>query len=127
MFDNCSNLTSFTSDLSSLSDGYYLFNRCSKLTSFNSNLSSLLRGNQMFYGCKLNSESLQNIANTINDLRLVTEVDKFDSTLGYIVLGISSDIPSDIKTSCGDLMVQKGWKVYFGYSLYGDGNPNWGF
>jgi hypothetical protein len=24
-------------------------------------------------------------------------------------------------------MVQKGWRVYFGYALYGDGYLNWGF
>jgi hypothetical protein len=41
MFANCTNLTSFTSNLSSLVIGPMMFNRCSKLTSFNADLPSL--------------------------------------------------------------------------------------
>jgi hypothetical protein len=51
MFRQCSNLTSFTSDLSSLTDGSYMFRQCSNLTSFNSELPSLTSGNNMFMVC----------------------------------------------------------------------------
>ena len=44
MFGWCTNLTSFSSDLSSLTDGWSMFGRCEKLTSFNSDLSNLTNG-----------------------------------------------------------------------------------
>jgi hypothetical protein len=53
----------------------------------------------MFSGCnKLNDESLQRIANYINDLRLVTSVDKYDEDLGYISLPSSVNFSNEIKT-----------------------------
>ena len=51
MFASCSNLTSFTSDLSSLTNGFSMFSYCSNLTTFSSDLSSLTNGNQMFTSC----------------------------------------------------------------------------
>ena len=51
MFYNCSNLTTFTSDLSSLTDGSFMFSYCSNITTFTSDLSSLTNGYQMFYNC----------------------------------------------------------------------------
>ena len=51
MFYNCSNLTTFTSDLSSLTNGQQMFYNCSNLTTFTSDLSSLTNGNGMFAGC----------------------------------------------------------------------------
>ena len=58
MFRMCSNLTTFSSDssgspvnLSSLTDGTYMFQKCSALTTFNSDLSSLTNGDNMFSNC----------------------------------------------------------------------------
>ena len=58
MFVNCKNLTTFTSDLSSLTRGYYMFSSCANLTTFTSgsngspvNLSSLTNGSGMFEWC----------------------------------------------------------------------------
>lgn len=51
MFHQCSNLTSFTSDLSSLTDGRYMFANCDNLTSFTPDLPSLTNGNSMFANC----------------------------------------------------------------------------
>ena len=48
MFVCCTNLTSFSSDLSSLVDGHYMFCECSNLTSFSSDLPSLKDGTDMF-------------------------------------------------------------------------------
>jgi hypothetical protein len=48
---NCSNLTSFDSDLTSLENGERMFNGCDKLTTFSSALPSLIDGYQMFNGC----------------------------------------------------------------------------
>ena len=50
MFQNCSYLTSFTSDLSSLDNGNYMFGR-SSIISFESDLSSLKTGDYMFTNC----------------------------------------------------------------------------
>ena len=45
-----SGLVSFTGDLSSLSNGSYMFFNCENLTTFDSDLSSLTNGEAMFYG-----------------------------------------------------------------------------
>lgn len=49
MFVECYNLESFSSDLSSLENGYSMFLGCSALTTFSSDLSSLTNGEQMFH------------------------------------------------------------------------------
>ena len=51
MFYQCGALTTFTSDLSSLIDGYYMFSNCSSLTSFDADLSSLTEAEYMFVSC----------------------------------------------------------------------------
>ena len=50
MFSNAS-ITSFSSDLSSLTNGYYMFNFCRNLTTFTSDLTSLTNGENMFEYC----------------------------------------------------------------------------
>ena len=51
MFFRCYNLASFTSEIPSLTDGTYMFDFCPNLTSFTSDLSSLVNGEYMFYHC----------------------------------------------------------------------------
>ena len=52
MFDFCENLTTFSSDLSSLTCGAEMFYCCNNLTTFNSDLSSLTEGDNMFNECE---------------------------------------------------------------------------
>ena len=52
MFYDCNYLTTFTSDLSSLSNGDRMFQMCTNLTTFTSDLSSLTSGDSMFYDCE---------------------------------------------------------------------------
>ena len=66
MFYYCQELTSFTFNLSSLTNGNSMFNGCYRLTTFTSDLSSLTKGSGMFQSCKLNVESVENIASSIN-------------------------------------------------------------
>ena len=54
MFFYCTNLESFSSDLSNLTNGYGMFYNC-KLESFNSDLSSLTNGTGMFSNSNLTS------------------------------------------------------------------------
>jgi hypothetical protein len=68
MFSDCDSLTSFSSDLPVLRIGRGMFFNCDNLASFNGDLSSLTEGDNMFWGCKLNAESIQYIADNINDL-----------------------------------------------------------
>lgn len=51
MFADCTNFTTFTSDLSSLTNGIQMFISCFALTSFTSDLSSLTNGGGMFINC----------------------------------------------------------------------------
>lgn len=92
MFLACNDLESFTGDLSSLRYGfgysYGMFQGCSKLINFVSNLSSLLDGDKMFSQCKLSLASVQNIADTINDLTA-------QSKTGKITIGMQASLRYD--------------------------------
>ena len=145
MFDYCSNLGSFASDLSSLVDGYYMFSNCSKLSSFNGDLSSLKNGDYMFHFCtslssfksnlssltnalwmfnrtKLDTQSVQNIADTIKDITDLTSSDgcSCDETLGAIAIDIANTTPNTEENTAFRQMVDKGWKVY----VNGNGNAS---
>lgn len=52
MFRYCTNLNTFTSDLSSLTYGYEMFSDCNSLLSFTPNLGSLTNGCRMFNNCQ---------------------------------------------------------------------------
>ena len=132
MFTNCTNLTTFTSDLSSLTNGGGMFNNCynlikfvgdlssleniggmftncTNLTSFKSDLKSLTNGNRMFYGCKLDTQSLKNIADTINT---VTDSNP-------IHIGIGNTTPTEEENIYLTQIHNKGWQVYVnGTNLY---------
>ena len=66
MFYNCSNLTTFNSDLSSLTIGQMMFKYCFNLTTFTSDMSSLIDGYGMFHGCT-------NLTSFISDLSSLTD------------------------------------------------------
>ena len=89
MFLGCSSLESFNSVLPRLkSANLYssgMFEGCSSLTSFSSNLPALTDGTRMFNGCKLDLASVQNIADTINDLAAQNKV-------GNITIGIDASL-----------------------------------
>ena len=103
MFNSCSNLTTFTSDLSSLTNGYGMFYGCSNLITFTSDLSSLTGGEGMFHLCSLNAPSVQNIALTISKRTFNTRFD----------IGVDTSIVSDaqVKRDLG-LIKHKGWNLY---------------
>ena len=113
MFLSCSNLTTFTSDLSSLTNGNGAFSYCSNLTTFTSDLSSLTNGSSMFYNCKLDTISIQNIAETINDVRDL-ENDDYDcyDVWKTIDIGIGNTAPNTEEDVAFQLMTEKGWTVY---------------
>ena len=54
--------------LGDLANGDSMFTNCSALTSFNSDLSSLTLGREMFNRCKIDAESVMYIADTIKDI-----------------------------------------------------------
>jgi hypothetical protein len=110
MFYN-TKLTSFSSDLSSLTDGRSMFYDCANLTSFSSDLSSLTYGKSMFIGCKLDTASVQNIADTINTYN------------GTIDVGIGNSTPNEQEIAAFDKMVSKGWTVLVNGSQYTPTSP----
>jgi hypothetical protein len=101
MFYECTALTSFCGDLSSLTDGQEMFEGCSQLTSFTSDLSSLTNGKYMFSGCKLDEESVEIIADTINTV-----------TSSRIDITIGNDEPNDDEDAAFKQMQDKGWDVF---------------
>lgn len=90
MFSGCSKLTTFTSDLSSLINGEYMFNYCSQLESFNSDLSSLTDGYQMFDSCvhfnSFNSD-LSSLTDGTHMFRYCYKLTAFDADLSSLEIG----------------------------------------
>lgn len=110
MFYGCTNLVSFSSDLSNLAHGEGMFNNCTNLATFTSDLLSLTNGAQMFTNCKLDTASVQHIADTINTYS------------GPIHIGIGNTTPNEQEEAAFNAMVDKGWIVYV--DVYG-GNPSY--
>ena len=106
----CTKLTSFSSGLSSLTDGGSMFNGCSNLTSFNADLSSLTDGYGMFSRCKLDTASVQNIADTINT----------PTSKGTINIGIGNTTPNEQEETAFNTIASKNWTVY----VNGSSNSN---
>ena len=132
MFDGCSKLNTFTSDLSSLIDGSWMFFCCTNLTSFDSKLTSLKTGYSMFSKCNLDEDSLNYIADNINDISSLDK--KTDEDWTYEVLGetktitksyrgrididYDASVSQDVRIACGNKLIEKGWDVYFNNTLY---------
>lgn len=85
-----------------------MFYNCSQLTSFSSDLRSLWGAEYMFYGCKLDTASVQNIADTINTVSNA----KFD-------IGIGNSSPNEQEVAAFNKMVSKGWIVFVNSNYYG--------
>lgn len=109
MFANSEKLKSFCGDLSSLTNGYCAFSNCLELTSFSSDLSSLTAGHDMFYRCKLDTESVECIADSIKD---VTELETSNVVSKKIVIGIGNGEPNDEEDAAFKQMQDKGWSVF---------------
>ena len=132
MFE-CSKLTSFSSDLSSIEYGAYMFQSNTALTSFYSNMPSLINGGEMFYGCsklnsfysdlrnltdgeymfydcKLDTASVQNIADTIKDVNGVTNNMWVNKKIHIGIGQVSS--PTAAEETYFQQIRDKGWNVY---------------
>lgn len=118
MFSGCGALPYFEGDLSSLSNGLYMFLNCSSLTSFKSSLKSLSNGYQMFHYCKLDTQSLKNIADTINNVTSLENENQNGGIWKMIHIGIGSKTPSEEEHTYLTQIHNKGWEVYV------NGSPN---
>lgn len=109
-FSGCRSLQNFTVNLRSLKNAEDMFSGCTSLNNFSSDLSSLESGIGMFgsssRNCsKLNSQSVQNIAETINNLAAKGET-------GEISLGIAKGLQSDAQVMTAlETIRNKGWIV----------------
>lgn len=127
MFEHC-NISSFKGDLSSLINGRYMFSCCKNLSSFTSDLSSLTNGSYMFAGtngfleeerCKLDMDSLIHIAETIKDVRDLTNgKNDYDDVFKRLDLGFSNEIPYPEQKVLLDEICEKGWDVYVNGQRY---------
>ena len=101
MFNSCTALTTFSSKLSSLMNGWGMFDSCTKLTSFTSDLSSLTDGIGMFMSCRLDTASVQHIADTINT----------PSRKAVIFIGIGNSTPNEQEAAAFNKIAAKNWTV----------------
>ena len=113
MFSINTSLTSFSGDLSNLTDGSYMFYGCTALETFIGDLSSLTNGISMFYGAKLDTESVECIADTINTV-----------SSGQIHISIANSTPNEAENAAFWTMKnEKGWDVYVNGSLFNPTEP----
>ena len=94
-------LASFCGDLSSLEGGRFMFYG-TRLASFCGDLSSLTKAENMFWGCKLDTESVECVAETINT------TDK----RRMINIGINNAEPNAEEHAAFALIHSKGWELY---------------
>ena len=120
MFYECPYLEIFESDMRSLTNGNYMFTS-GKLRTFTSNLKSLTNGYCMFGDSssndgisKLDTNSVKNIADTINDVSdLVNGNSPWDSDVYKIIhIGIANTTPNIEETNAFNTIASKGWTVY---------------
>ena len=84
-------------------------------------MSSLTNGNRMFDGCKLNTASIKNIAETINDVRDLTE--NWNDIYKTIKIGIGNSTPTEEEHTYLTQIHNKGWEVYVNGSAYTPASP----
>jgi hypothetical protein len=115
MFNSCPKLTSFSSDLSNLTNAYAMFAGCFDLTSFSSDLLSLTNGEGMFYYCRLDALSIKNIINTINTYsgKLSIGIGCDDDTWSKNVF--AKEVGYTDMTSLLAALQSKGWTVEVQY------------
>jgi hypothetical protein len=73
----------------------------------------------MFSGCSLSTESLKNIAKTINDLTSSSYVQpRLGEGSAWIDIDIENESPSDIELSYIEMIQRKGWDVCVNGTVY---------
>ena len=90
MFSFCSKLTAFSSDLSSLTNGSAMFDNCSNLTAFSSDLSSLTNGDFMFNYCSALTSFSSNLSSLMSGFRMFencSNLTSFSSDLSSLTNG----------------------------------------
>ena len=121
MFAYCHNLTTFSSNLGSLTKGEHMFNSCSNLTTFTSDLGSLTNGWDMFVNCQLDTDSLIHIAETIKDVRDLTNGSHSSAEIYKTIhIGIGNTTPTEEEKELLTEIHNKGWKVYVNGSSSSD-------
>lgn len=104
MFSMIGTLTEFYGDLSSLEDGTGMFYACTKLRTFKSNLTNLKSAAQMFAYAKLDTASVQNIAETIG-------LPKNDGDKRFDI-GLANSPRTEEDIAALDLIASKGWNIF---------------
>lgn len=123
MFAYCP-LTSWNGSLPNLINGGAMFTEC-PLTSWNGTLHKLTNGFGMFANCKLDTESVECIANTINDVNgLENEGSETGEVHKRIDIGISNSAPNDREIAAFNTIAAKGWLVIVNGSEYTSSSPS---
>lgn len=105
MFSGSLNLVSAEVETPIMTNGAQMFINCSSLSHFRGDLSSLTGASGMFSGCKLDLESVQHIASSINNATSV-------SGSHPITIGVdSTKVAQSQQDSANAILVGKGWTV----------------
>ena len=119
MFTYCFNLSSFISDLSSLTDGSNMFEYNSNLTTFKSDLSSLTDGSEMFSTCTnlttLDLKNLNSLTDAYGMFTQCTNLTTFKYNLSSLTNGYSMfSTCTNLTTFTSDLssLTNSSWMFY---------------
>lgn len=142
MFLDCSSLTSFSAPYLGLVNGERMFYFCPALEHFSGNLSNLKSGEYMFGSnleasqCKLSIESVENIADSIQDIRHMNRDEENQwnyyyyngasqytgyiapSYRGVISIYTNNQIDNTRLSNAVSAIQGKGWNVYMNGTLY---------
>ena len=114
-----SNLTTFTSDLSSLTYGYKMFQSCA-FRDFHITLASLIDGHGMFNKTKLSPQSVMYIAGSIKDI--VAEKQLYiDGTIPYVTL-VTTSTPYNTYSALKGFMSDGSYAYTYTDGTYPDSN-----
>ena len=117
-FAHCYNLKTFSSNLNNMAVGLAMFNNATALTTFEADLPSLTNGNKMFYACKLNTASVQRIANKIKNVNGLTNTGQYDTIYKQIDIGIGNSTPNTQEKAAFNTIASRGWTVLVNGSAY---------
>lgn len=117
-FAHCYNLKTFSSNLNNMAVGLAMFNNATALTTFEADLPSLTNGNKMFYACKLNTASVQRIANKIKNVTGLTNTGQYDTIYKQIDIGIGNSTPNTQEKAAFNTIASRGWTVLVNGSAY---------
>lgn len=114
-----SSLNRWEGELPNLINGAMMFRDCKNLSEWKGTLPKLTNGFRMFSGTSLNTESIEIIADTINDVNeLYNGAGAMDDVYKQLHIDIPNTDINERETAALNIIHSKGWSVYVNRMKY---------